>query len=456
MKRVTFIFVCLSFAILCQGRTITVDDDGPADFNNIQAAINDSNDGNVIIVAEGTYRENISFNGKKIKLISEEGPYGATIDGSWRGTVVSIGSDATVTGFRITNGEGGCSGGICCNGSNIEISGNLIEGNEGDPGEGGGIACYGGTNITINENIIRNNETVDGSGGGIYCSGSNVKIKNNFISENTASAGGGGGIEVHLFSDAEITGNIITKNRSVVGGGIHCNRSNATITHNMIFKNSGGGLCYGWDANVIALENTITENSAYYGGGILREENGTAIIKNCIIYGNTAELGNDIFDDYAYWYGGPDSIPSQLFYSLLSQPEYCEINGNICADPRFINPNPDLNTLDSLINNGDFDGAMTYLRECFSLQPNSPCIDAGDPDYFDPDGTRADIGAVYFDKRKLDLYRDDIINFRDYAIFANTWLTTGKGIPGDIYKDSKVDYKDLKILAENWLWHYED
>jgi hypothetical protein len=40
---------------IATGRTIYVDDDGPADFNTIQAAINDSNDGDTIIVADGIY-----------------------------------------------------------------------------------------------------------------------------------------------------------------------------------------------------------------------------------------------------------------------------------------------------------------------------------------------------------------------------------------------------------------
>ena len=50
--------------------------------------------------------------------------------------------------------------------------------------------------------------------------------------------------------------------------------------------------------------------------------------------------------------------------------------GSISADPRLVNPD-----------SGDF-----------HLEWNSPCIDAGDPDSpEDPDGTRADIGAFYFD-----------------------------------------------------------
>jgi len=53
MKRLSFIFIYLLIAATCRARVITVDDDGPADFSNIQAAIDDANDGDLIVVAEG-------------------------------------------------------------------------------------------------------------------------------------------------------------------------------------------------------------------------------------------------------------------------------------------------------------------------------------------------------------------------------------------------------------------
>ncbi|MDH4240248.1 MAG: hypothetical protein OEW48_11860, partial [Phycisphaerae bacterium] len=55
-------FVLLTSIPTFAGQIIYVDDDGPADFNNIQAAIDYSNDGDIIIVAEGRYFENINFN----------------------------------------------------------------------------------------------------------------------------------------------------------------------------------------------------------------------------------------------------------------------------------------------------------------------------------------------------------------------------------------------------------
>jgi hypothetical protein len=34
----------------------------------------------------------------------------------------------------------------------------------------------------------------------------------------------------------------------------------------------------------------------------------------------------------------------------------------------------------------------------FSINPGSPCVDAGDPAVTDPDGTRSDMGAIYVDQ----------------------------------------------------------
>ena len=64
------IFLLGMACVTAAGRTIYVDDDGPADFNNIQAAIDDSNDGDTIIVQPGLYMEHIRFYGKNITVIN--------------------------------------------------------------------------------------------------------------------------------------------------------------------------------------------------------------------------------------------------------------------------------------------------------------------------------------------------------------------------------------------------
>ena len=65
--------------------TWTVDDDGKADFNNIQAAIDAASDGDEIIVAPGTYTstadEVVDMLGKEIWLHSSDGQEVTFIDG---------------------------------------------------------------------------------------------------------------------------------------------------------------------------------------------------------------------------------------------------------------------------------------------------------------------------------------------------------------------------------------
>ncbi len=61
MRRLIVVVLCLLFVSTCQARTITVDDDGPADFRTIQAAIDASEEGDTVSVAPGTYTESVGM-----------------------------------------------------------------------------------------------------------------------------------------------------------------------------------------------------------------------------------------------------------------------------------------------------------------------------------------------------------------------------------------------------------
>src|SRR5260370_15167682 len=54
----------------------------PGTYATIQAAINASSNGDTVVVAPGTYFENIDFKGKLITVQSAQGPSVSTIDGS--------------------------------------------------------------------------------------------------------------------------------------------------------------------------------------------------------------------------------------------------------------------------------------------------------------------------------------------------------------------------------------
>ena len=65
--------------------TWTVDDDGKADFNNIQAAVNAASDGDEIIVGPGTYSVSwgpvVHVENKSLWIHSSHGYGATTIDG---------------------------------------------------------------------------------------------------------------------------------------------------------------------------------------------------------------------------------------------------------------------------------------------------------------------------------------------------------------------------------------
>jgi len=200
-----WLIIVFLLGILCtaaSGRTIYVDYYGPGDFNNIQAAINDANNGDTIIVADGTYtgpgNRDINFNGKAITVCSENGPENCIIDCNGtesdrhRGFYFHSGEDvnSAIIGFTITNGyapleyippptsmwfsQGGA---IYCCGSSPTISNCIISGNCAyGGGEGGGICTWGGR-LTIS-NCTFSGNWADYYGGGICTWGGSPTITN--------------------------------------------------------------------------------------------------------------------------------------------------------------------------------------------------------------------------------------------------------------------------------------
>lgn len=90
MKMITtillgFLFLVIGTLVLAfmieetSGKTITVDDDGGADYENIQDAIDEAENGDTVRVHDGYYKENVVVN-KSINLIGN-GSENTTIDG---------------------------------------------------------------------------------------------------------------------------------------------------------------------------------------------------------------------------------------------------------------------------------------------------------------------------------------------------------------------------------------
>jgi hypothetical protein len=247
MKKLQLISIVLilsaSFII---GQIINV----PGDITTIQKAINASVDGDTVLVADGTYFENINFRGKAITLashflIDSNAAHidNTTINGSQpshpdSGTVVNFlsGEDTTTVlyGFTITGGTGSITDHSGAGGIGVGFSGGKILHNKiinnsvgYDKSYGGGIAIEDPpNNIIIAHNIIADNivSASEGRGGGIFCivytPGDRIYIVNNIIMNNSSfTSNGGGGISING-GNPIIKNNLIMNNYGLFGGGV--------------------------------------------------------------------------------------------------------------------------------------------------------------------------------------------------------------------------------------------
>lgn len=155
------LFIGISSKYSNAQETWTVDDDGPADFSTIQAAIDApaTTAGDTIIVAEGTYYENLVIN-KSLTLMANSTVVingDTTSDGIPDGSCIMISANGvTIDGFEIKNGYNGIIGET----SDSVISNNKIKEHLNYVGSNGvGILLWGNNdNNQILYNKIEKND----------------------------------------------------------------------------------------------------------------------------------------------------------------------------------------------------------------------------------------------------------------------------------------------------------
>ena len=379
--------LCITLSVAAAAQTtINV----PADQTTIQAAINAANNGDTVVVAPGTYTENLNFNGKAITVTSSGGSAVTIVDGGGIGPVVifemSEGANSVLNGFTLRNGVStntlplwNSGAGITIYYASPTITNNLITGNH--AGCGIGIEIVGGSSV-IRGNTITGNTQAFGmggcGGGGIEVAGDSSHpvatpvITGNTITNNTLNGGGfGGGIGVSYFASPTIQNNYIAGNSAYnSGGGIDLESYSAPLVmQNIIVNNaagaggSGGGIYVQGPSSLgaVVANNTVVGNTAYDGSsGIYTYVLSPITISNNIVVPATAQNGivcspfsstlptfshNDVVLPAAggqAWAGNCASAGQS--------------NGNISADPQFVNAT-----------NGDY-----------HLQFGSPAIDVGD------------------------------------------------------------------------------
>ena len=207
----------------------------PLDRPTIQQAIDISLNGDTILVAPGTYVQNILFRGKKIKVLSEGGPELTTlaklVDAAPMVTFSGPeDSNAVLSGFTIRGARlapGGAAISIV-NASPI-IENNYLLDNAGDS-----AVIYVRNGLPkIRRNLIAHNNTAVSALG--FFSGPGGTVTNNTIAHNT-----GDGLRITPTMGMQIINNILSFHSGYAIRAVGGVNSSSTISYNDLFANSQG------------------------------------------------------------------------------------------------------------------------------------------------------------------------------------------------------------------------
>ena len=306
----------------------------------VQAGLDTAGDGDVVILASGTYsgsgNRNLDFQGKALTLRSTDPCDPAIVEATiidpcgtasepHRGFYFHTQEDANsiVNGLTITGGFA-WGGGFYCYYSSPSILNCVISDNNTDSNGGGILSDH--ADPIIRNCTIRNNSAAS-SGGGIYCYNSSPVLNDCIISSNTANNGGGlycstnsspelvgctisgnfalgadprisykgGGICAESDCDPIVVSCMVNGNfASDFGGGIYLDNCTLEIVNSVFTGNicgNYGGAIYTNDGIASLTNCTLSANkAAFRGGGIRLFSNSTATITNCILWDNSAAL----------------------------------------------------------------------------------------------------------------------------------------------------------------------
>lgn len=172
----------------------------PSQYATIQSAIDAAQPGDRVLVAAGTYREQVNLNGKRISLEGVAGSASTIIDGEGiRTNIVGSGEPdgCVVSGFTIQNGSGYDAGGVLLSNSVARIHHCVFRNNSASsPWGGAGFRSAAGTSLVedcvFTNNFAQNQST---SAGWYHIFGGSFALRRCTFDGNTSNASGVAGGE---------------------------------------------------------------------------------------------------------------------------------------------------------------------------------------------------------------------------------------------------------------------
>ncbi|MHC4888950.1 MAG: choice-of-anchor Q domain-containing protein [Planctomycetota bacterium] len=285
---------------------------------------------------------------------------------------------AVLEGFTITGGNADGSaedsygrymgGGIYNDHSDPTLTDCTLIGNSAI-GPGGGIHNDNSNSTLTNCTFIGNSALF---GGGMNNLGGRPRLTNCTFAGNAADWRGGG-FHSQGISIPKVTNCKFISNWAEEGGGIYSWMSRPTMANCLFSSNSaysGGAIGCSWRTNVTVTNCTFVGNSAPNGGALVCDSRkpwqlSNVWVTNCILWDGEDEIwnndGSEVTISYSDVQGGETGVYDPCDGLVWGE-------GNIDADPRFVDP-------------GYWDANGLWIDGDYHLLPDSPCIDAGDPNY---------------------------------------------------------------------------
>lgn len=380
-------------------------------FQTLAEGIAISLPGDTVLVANGLYvgpmNRGLSFTGRDIRLVSENGPLACVIDCEWETRFFDFIDGETlesrIEGFTIRRGRALRGGAINIFQSNTVIENCVFEDCQvfNNSGLGGAVYMNASATVVRNSTFQRNRALGSlASGGAIYAANGRPRIERCALIDNESTSVGGGlyfqpnaGAAPYLVSQCVFLDNVSGSS----GGGVHTN----IAQHDLVFANclfAGNRAVHGGAisgiGNLFLLDCTLVHNVATQAGGAVRRTGGLEnFFANCVLWDNASPNGPELAIDGA---------------STVLTVTYCDVNGgqgsasisggatltwqagNFDLDPAFVDPD------------GSDGDPLTTEDNDYRLGAGSPCIDAGDdprivPDLYDLDMDGNTGEAVPFD-----------------------------------------------------------